>query len=324
MKLCVRSFIMFACLAWLSAANLHAQMELLWSDDFSDGEYNTNVPWWVWEDKYGNPAGSGKVENGELVMYAPNPVFNPPLCVMWTAGDTINQRYTQPDFYMTCRMMMPPNGDAFHGEMPHIYCRASLDEVTWYVVIFCPRGSRGAGIYIYTYSGTAHFVADPLIQPNTYFNVALKVEQDTINCSVYQGPFPPDEWELTYVIPKAYHVEPDNVVGLLTIGAWYITELHIDNIEYWSLTELGCQGVIGDPTGDGSINVLDVLAVANHILGIITIEEDAICRADCNGDETINILDCLNIANVILGIIPECPGSGCKTAAASQEPVIVR
>ncbi len=324
MKIRVPLFILASCLTMLLTANLYGQVEVLWTDDFSDGEYETNVPWWVWEDEYGNEAGSGKVENGELILHAPNPIFNPPLCVMWTAGDTINQRYTQPDFYMTCKMMITANGDAYHGEMPHIYARASQDETTWYVVIFCPRGSRGAGMYIYTYTGTAHFVADPLIQPNTYFNVALKVEQDTINCSVYQGPFPPDEWELTYVIPPEYHVEPDNEVALLTIGAWYITELHIDNVEYWSLTELGCQGTIGDPNGDGTINVLDVLAVVNDILGVIPLSDDAVCRADCNGDEAINILDALNVVNVILGIIPECPGPGCKTAAASREPVIVR
>ena len=69
----------------------------------------------------------------------------------------------------------------------------------------------------------------------------------------------------------------------------------------------------GDVTGDGEINVLDVLAVVNHILGIVLLDEDGECRADCKGDDVINVLDALGIVNVILGIIPECPGDGeCK------------
>jgi hypothetical protein len=74
----------------------------------------------------------------------------------------------------------------------------------------------------------------------------------------------------------------------------------------------------GDPTGDGKINVLDVLAVANHILGNIILTGDALCRGDCTGDGTINILDALGVANVILGIIPECPGGACKPAVTPK------
>ena len=58
----------------------------------------------------------------------------------------------------------------------------------------------------------------------------------------------------------------------------------------------------GDVNGDGGINVLDVLAVVNDILGIDPLTGDAPLRADCNGDEVINVLDALGIVNVILGI----------------------
>jgi len=59
----------------------------------------------------------------------------------------------------------------------------------------------------------------------------------------------------------------------------------------------------GDVTGDGQINILDVLAVVNHILGIVPITDPgALDRADCNGDGVVNILDALGIVNVILGI----------------------
>ncbi|UCE19246.1 MAG: dockerin type I repeat-containing protein [Gemmatimonadota bacterium] len=61
----------------------------------------------------------------------------------------------------------------------------------------------------------------------------------------------------------------------------------------------------GDVTDDGNINVLDVLAVVNDILGIVILDEYGKWRADCNGDGTSNILDALGIVNVILGI-SEC------------------
>lgn len=66
------------------------------------------------------------------------------------------------------------------------------------------------------------------------------------------------------------------------------------------------EGQRGDVNADGSINVLDVIGVINHILDTIEITElDALWRADCNGDEAINVLDALGIVNVILGI-SEC------------------
>lgn len=58
----------------------------------------------------------------------------------------------------------------------------------------------------------------------------------------------------------------------------------------------------GDVNGDGGINVLDVLAVVNHILGIVLLDEDGQWRADCNGDGSVNVLDALGIVNKILGI----------------------
>ena len=66
----------------------------------------------------------------------------------------------------------------------------------------------------------------------------------------------------------------------------------------------------GDINGDGGINVIDIVILANHILDISPLEGDKLERCDCNGDGLVNILDAVNIANVILGIIPECPGGG--------------
>jgi uncharacterized protein (TIGR02145 family) len=68
------------------------------------------------------------------------------------------------------------------------------------------------------------------------------------------------------------------------------------------------EGEKGDVNADGTINVLDILSVVNHILGIVILDEQGSWRADCNesegsctGDGIINIMDALKIVNIILG-----------------------
>lgn len=75
------------------------------------------------------------------------------------------------------------------------------------------------------------------------------------------------------------------------------------------------EGEKGDVNNDGFINVLDMLGVANHILGIVNLDDQELWRADlngsvgsCGGDWNVNILDMVKIANIILGY-DECPGA---------------
>ncbi|UCE17311.1 MAG: PKD domain-containing protein [Gemmatimonadota bacterium] len=58
----------------------------------------------------------------------------------------------------------------------------------------------------------------------------------------------------------------------------------------------------GDVNSDGDVDLLDIITTANHILGIVTLEGDALWAADCNGDGDIDLLDLIRIANVILGL----------------------
>jgi C1A family cysteine protease len=61
-------------------------------------------------------------------------------------------------------------------------------------------------------------------------------------------------------------------------------------------------GVVrGDANGDGSIDLLDLVTIVNHILGTQLLEGDRILAADCNNDGEINLLDLVGIVNVILG-----------------------
>ena len=82
----------------------------------------------------------------------------------------------------------------------------------------------------------------------------------------------------------------------------------------WTYTWIGAlwepvAAATGDINGDGSIDVLDVLAVVNHILATSPLTGDALERADCNGDGEVNVLDALGIVNVILGTGECVPGA---------------
>ncbi len=68
------------------------------------------------------------------------------------------------------------------------------------------------------------------------------------------------------------------------------------------------EGEKGDVNNDGSRNVLDMLTIGNHMLGITTLDEQALWRADlsgpvgnCDGDSLVDIHDMVKIADIILG-----------------------
>lgn len=55
----------------------------------------------------------------------------------------------------------------------------------------------------------------------------------------------------------------------------------------------------GDVNGDGRVNVSDVTALINMILGLTPMDET---YADVNGDGRVNVSDVTALINIILGI----------------------
>ena len=51
---------------------------------------------------------------------------------------------------------------------------------------------------------------------------------------------------------------------------------------------------------DGLVNVVDIIALVNSILGTIVLTEDQACSADMNGDGFVNVIDITLIVNIIL------------------------
>ncbi|UCE20297.1 MAG: hypothetical protein JSV84_08165 [Gemmatimonadota bacterium] len=66
---------------------------------------------------------------------------------------------------------------------------------------------------------------------------------------------------------------------------------------------VGCQGgEMGDVNGDRYIDIIDVLKVINHMLGIHVLFLDEACRADCTTDGAVDVVDALGLVNHILDL----------------------
>ena len=61
-----------------------------------------------------------------------------------------------------------------------------------------------------------------------------------------------------------------------------------------------CYAEVGDITADGILNVLDIISLVNHILGVSPLLDT--CAADYQPDTVINVLDIVGMVNYILGI----------------------
>jgi hypothetical protein len=71
---------------------------------------------------------------------------------------------------------------------------------------------------------------------------------------------------------------------------------------YFSLIslELTPPVLAGDANCDGIVNVMDIIAIANFIMGA---NPEPFCfeNADVNQDGTINVMDIIGTANIIMG-----------------------
>jgi hypothetical protein len=59
--------------------------------------------------------------------------------------------------------------------------------------------------------------------------------------------------------------------------------------------------VRGDINGDGKINTIDAIMLAQHIVGVNLLTGDALLAADINGDGKINTIDAIVLAQYIVG-----------------------
>ena len=65
--------------------------------------------------------------------------------------------------------------------------------------------------------------------------------------------------------------------------------------------------LVGDVNNDGSINVLDYVYMAQHLVGTITLTGDDLNAADVDGNDRFDVLDYVYMARYLVGAISEFP-----------------
>ena len=78
-------------------------------------------------------------------------------------------------------------------------------------------------------------------------------------------------------------------------GVWKLTL----NLDERTLIVEQSDGLPGDVNNDGKVNVSDVTALVNMILGVSAMDQE---RADVNGDGKVNVSDVTALINIILGV----------------------
>jgi len=128
-------------------------------------------------------------------------------------------------------------------------------------------------------------------EAETYPHAAQWATNDWVGI-MFQKP----DWDFNE-IGDLGHADFKNV---LFMGPAYVTEN--SEPEYGSGESGGnsCYAELGDVTGDGIINVLDIIGLVNHILGMQV--QDDTCAADYTEDGIVNVLDIIGLVNNILGI----------------------
>jgi len=119
------------------------------------------------------------------------------------------------------------------------------------------------------------------------------------NCSMLIPP-------MTFNLNTTYD-DIDSVFELDDYYAKYTLYVHYPNNTYWGsanayyvIESEPSQCMAGDVSGDGVINVVDVISSVNHIIGNSTLEGDSFCAADLNGDGIVNVTDIISLINIIL------------------------
>ena len=98
---------------------------------------------------------------------------------------------------------------------------------------------------------------------------------------------------------------PNSATGDMPPGNDALSQEDIDLIALWidegalpEESDDSCDVGVGDVNGDTVLNVLDVVSLAQFVLGSGSVTFE--CAADFNGDLVINVLDIVSLVNDIL------------------------
>jgi hypothetical protein len=204
------------CAFCFSAAQNSFPQNVLWSDDFSDGNYTSNWEWTVY-------AGVASVVNNELKLDGLTPDW---YCAVSSRGDT-NHLFIPDDYMVTYTTRM--TGTSAMGSA----LAFKVDDVNYYYVLLYSS-------YIYIVR-TVDYIASvyaPQVQVNQNMKVKIQSSGDTVKVRVWTGLFEPTVWDMVY--DSCYtsgSLYPD-----LFAAAWWLdasTSVYFDNFVVYGSTASG-------------------------------------------------------------------------------------
>ena len=96
-----------------------------------------------------------------------------------------------------------------------------------------------------------------------------------------------------------YNIDEDNIIWVERFDLFENTICYTD-IPYNISFDFSLPEEYDDVNQDGIWNVLDVVLVINHVLGISSLYDNQLLNADINQDGIVNVLDVVLIVNIIL------------------------
>ena len=104
-----------------------------------------------------------------------------------------------------------------------------------------------------------------------------------------------------YEVDLASTIQPGEYEFILTLTANEVDDVgYEDDFGFTLIVEQDSQLFPGDVNGDDTVNILDIVMVANYTLGQAEFTDEQIQAADLNQDGIINILDIVQIINIVL------------------------
>ena len=128
------------------------------------------------------------------------------------------------------------------------------------------------------------------------YDVTLKIEQlQTDTTGLFTMPI--DVTFLTYDDEKTFVVFDSLQIQTFELTLNFYPLFVILDEEGWILKKTVTPG---DVTGEGRVDISDILIVAYFIVGRTNLTEEQFRAADCTGDGLINVIDLVSMANIIL------------------------
>ena len=231
--------------------------------------------------------------NGELLLDAAG------LAIGYGANDQQNPAITYNEIeseFMVC-------WEDFNGLDFNVLCR-TIDEESLDlsdVIVVCDDGSNQKspdvhstldGSYIFAWEDSRNGVTADIFYQHLQNGDFQYVQNGIVLCDADFNQKKP-QIDLYDEDQNSYIIYWDD---LRSSGKEDLTNIYVQSVSI--VADNSC--LLGDVNDDEIINVIDIVNLVNHVLGLSSLADSQLCAADLNEDGIINVLDVVTLVNLIL------------------------